>query len=272
MRAAALTIALLFGFVVGQANAGQLIALDADPGDGKPLRVMGYIAKPASAGPHPAIVVLHSCAGFSNHTLAWADALARMGYVALAIDSFQPRGFVERCTVSFPDQALDAWRARDFLARQSYVDGDQIGVLGFSMGGISALAVMERGLIEQLHPAKFKAAVALYPRCTEFSGDMVGPTLVLIGEKDDWTPAQECRDMIAGRSGIGLTRPVADRSMVRLVVYPGAYHSFDLPDLRFIDGFRAFGHWLAYDDAATRDAFKQVREFFHQTIPPAPPR
>ena len=78
--------------------------------------------------------------------------------------------------------------------------------------------------------------------------------------------------MIAGRSGIGLTRLVADRSMVRLVVYPGAYHSFDLPDLRFIDGFRAFGHWLAYDDAATRDAFKQVREFFHQTIPPAPPR
>jgi dienelactone hydrolase len=233
---------------------------------------MGYIAKPASAAPHPAIVVLHSCASFSNHTLAWADALARMGYVALAIDSFQPRGFVERCTVSFPDQALDAWRARDFLARQSYVDGDRIGVLGFSMGGISALAVMERGLIEQLHPAKFEAAVALYPRCTGFSGDMVGPTLVLIGEKDDWTPAQECRDMIAGRSGIGLTRPVADRSMVRLVVYPGAYHSFDLPDLRFIDGFRAFGHWLAYDDAATRDAFKQVREFFHQTIPPAPPR
>jgi len=80
--------------------------------------------------------------------------------------------------------------------------------------------------------------VALYPRCTDFSGDMVGPTLILIGEKDDWTPAQEGRDMIAGRSGIGLARPAA-------------YHSFDLPDL-FIDRVRVFGHWLAYDDAAKR--------------------
>jgi len=172
--------------------------------------------------------------------------------------------------VGFQDQALDAWRARDFLARQSYVDGDQIGVLGFSMGGISALAVMQRGLIEQLHPAKFKAAAALYPLCTSYSGDMVGPTLILIGEKDDWTPAQACRDMVEGRSSTGMTRHAVDRSMVRLVVYPGAYHSFDLPDLRFIEGFRAFDHWLAYDEAATRDSFKQVREFFREILPPAP--
>jgi dienelactone hydrolase len=271
VRAATSTIAFLFGLLFGHANAGQLIAVDGGPGEGKGRRLMGYIARPASAGPHPAVVILHSCGGFSNHTIAWADAVGRMGYVALAIDSFGPRGIVERCSMGFQDQALDAWRARDFLARQSYVDGDRIGVLGFSMGGISALAVMQRGLIEQLHPAKFKAAAALYPRCTEYSGDMVGPTLILIGEKDDWTPAQECRDMVAGRSGTGVTRPVADRSLVRLVVYPGAYHSFDLPDLRFVDGFRAFGHWLAYDDAAT-DSFKQVREFFRQTIPPAPTR
>ena len=112
-RASALAITLLFGLLAGQASAGQLIALDADQGEAQPLHLMGYIAKPTSAGPHPAIVVLHSCGGFSNHPLAWADALARIGDVALAIDSFQPRGFVERCTVGFQDQALDAWRARE---------------------------------------------------------------------------------------------------------------------------------------------------------------
>jgi len=38
---------------------------------------------------------------------------------------------------------------------------------------------------------------------------------------------------------------------VKLVVYPGAHHAFDVPTQR--DGRQFFGHWLKYDpDAATR--------------------
>jgi len=37
---------------------------------------------------------------------------------------------------------------------------------------------------------------------------------------------------------------------VDLIVYPGAYHDFDVPAL--VDGKKMFGHWLKYDlDAAT---------------------
>ena len=260
---------VLSGVANGDARAGQLLSFDVGAPAGKTLRFLGYLVKPAGSGPHPAVVVLHSCAGFSNHTVTWADALAQMGYVALAIDSFQPRGITERCTIGFQDQTLDAWAARDYLAGQPYVKADSIGVVGFSMGGGSALALMERGLVEQLHPDKFKVAVAFYPaRCAAYSGEMIGPTLILIGEKDDWTLARDCRDMVEGKNGLGVTRQPADRSMIEFVSYPDAWHAFDFPELRFMQGYSAFGHWIAYDDAATRAARKKVYEFLRHNLPP----
>ena len=64
---------------------------------------------------------------------------------------------------------------------------------------------------------------------------MMGPTLVLVGELDDWTPADNCRDMVAGKSGFGIARAPADRSMVDLVVYPDTHHSFLASEARSRD-------------------------------------
>jgi hypothetical protein len=38
-----------------------------------------YLARPAGAGPFPAVVVLHGCSGFSNVAVTWADRLASWG-------------------------------------------------------------------------------------------------------------------------------------------------------------------------------------------------
>ena len=38
---------------------------------------------------------------------------------------------------------------------------------------------------------------------------MTVPTLILIGELDDWTPAEECRNMVDGRDGWGISRQEA---------------------------------------------------------------
>jgi dienelactone hydrolase len=76
------------------------------------------------------------------------------------------------------------------------LDPDRIGVLGFSMGGGSALLAGERGFIEQLFPRKFRAVVAFYPVCAGRSGIMVAPALILIGALDDWTPATMCQEIV----------------------------------------------------------------------------
>ena len=37
-------------------------------------------------------------------------------------------------------------------------------------------------------------------------GNMTVPTLIMIGELDDWTPAEECRNMVEGRDDWGISR------------------------------------------------------------------
>ena len=42
--------------------------------------------RPAGAGPFPAIVLAHTCAGVGNHTEVWGGKLASWGYVVFSID------------------------------------------------------------------------------------------------------------------------------------------------------------------------------------------
>ena len=257
-------LATLIGFAV-PVHAGKFIELESGGGQSNQARIISYLARPPGNGPFPAVVVLHGCAGFHQDMLAWADRLRRWGYVALAVDSFGSRGIETACG-GFGDQPADAFRALAYLTTQPYVRADHVAALGFSMGGASVLAALERGSISGLFPDKFSAGVALYPPCSGSTGVMTAPTLVLVGALDDWTPASACEAMAAGRGEIGISRSPGDRSLVRLLVYPGAYHGFDLAGLRFSNGIEYMGHRLEYNDAATRDSIEKVRVFFRQTL------
>lgn len=223
-----------------------------------------YLARPTGTGPFPAVVVLHGCGGFDNVVVTWADRLARWGYVAVAVDSLTSRGKRTGCAGGSYDQAHDAYRALDFLASRPFVRADRIGLFGISLGAGATLAAFERGGMEKLSPRQFRSAVAFYPPCQGGSGLMMGPTLVLVGALDDWTRADDCRDMVAGKSGIGIAREPADRSMVELVVYPDTYHSFLDSERRA--GRRFMGHWLEYNEASAEDASGRVRGFFERTL------
>jgi dienelactone hydrolase len=49
---------------------------------------------------------------------------------------------------------------------------------------------------------------------------------------------------------------------VRLIVYPGTYHSFDTPR----PGRRYFGHWLEYNAAAAEAATEETRRFLAEQL------
>ena len=257
-------LATLMGFAA-QAYAGKFVEFESGGVQSNQVRIIGYLARPEGSGPFPAVVVLHGCGGFHQDMLAWADRLRHWGYVALAVDSFGPRGIEQAC-VGFGDQPADAFRALAYLKTLAYVRADQVAILGFSMGGISVLAALERGSVSDLYPDKFRAGVALYPKCSGSSGIMTAPTLVLTGALDDWNPAPECEAMAAGRSELGISRLPGDRSLVQLIIYPDAHHGFDLAGLRFSNGIKVSGHRLEYNDAVTRDSIEKVRTFFRQTL------
>jgi len=146
-------------------------------------------------------VLLHSCNGnWLRLDERWGKRIASWGYVTLSVDSFGPRGLKSTCDSNAPiDLGLDAYRALNYLARQPFVDPARVAALGFSQGGWLAFVSVERGIIEQTSQTKFRSAIAFYPPCRAFRGDMTVPTLVLVGELDDWTPADECRSMVDGR-------------------------------------------------------------------------
>jgi dienelactone hydrolase len=230
-----------------------------------PHPLQGYMRQTTGISPSPAVVLLHSCSGdWRRLDERWGKRIASWGYVTLTVDSFGPRG-LSNCSGSAPDDlALDAYRALNFLVREPFVDPDRVAVLGFALGGRLALMSVEHGAIEHLAPNKFRAAVAFYPPCRRFKGDMTVTTLILIGERDDWSSAEACRDMVDGRDEWGISRQRIEHAPVMLIVYPGAYHAFDAPNLDIPR--EVSGHHLEFNQSAADQAAKALREFLDVTI------
>ena len=222
---------------------------------GTPLN--GYLTRPPGEGPLPAVVLLHGCGGLSpNVRKTWSERLSSWGYVVLVVDSFSTRGIKDTCNRFFSDRVYDAYGALEFLSKYSFVDPQRIALMGFSAGGIATLEAVQLGGAEQLMERKFKAAIAYYPYCAVSNGDMAVPTLILIGELDDWTPAKKCQEMMAERSGRG--------SSVQLDVFKGARHGFDSAGLK--TGIEVYGHRMEYNAAAAEQSASDAHVFLRDVF------
>jgi dienelactone hydrolase len=227
----------------------------------RPLTLRGYLRRPDTAAPSPAVVLLHGCGGFPESLdESWGMRIAAWGYVALTVDSFAPRGLKNSCRGGMTaDMAFDSYQALKFLTKQQFVDPQRVIVVGFSQGGLLSLSSVERGRIENAAENKFAAAVAFYPVCSAVKGPMTVPTLILTGESDDWTPADACRKLADGEDELGVTRQKGEGIPIRLIVFPNAYHGFDLSNLRAPITY--FGHHQEYNKEATDQASEALREF-----------
>lgn len=223
---------------------------------GTPLK--GYLTRPPGEGPFPAVVVLHGCTGlFPSVRRTWSERLSSWGYVALFVDSFSTRGIHETCDRGLlADRVYDAYGALDFLSKLSFVDPQRIALSGSSAGATTTLEAVQAGGAERLMEHKFKAAIAYYPNCSAANGVISVPTLILIGELDDWTPAKKCQEMMTRRSGKG--------SAVQLDVFKGARHAFASPGLKI--GTEDYGHRVEYNAAAADQSVRDVRAFLKEAF------
>ena len=270
MTKLAQTVVVVAALVSG--NAVQCLAAESRPilveiesPLASPHPLQGYLRQVNRAGPSPAVVLLHSCHGNWAHLdERWGKPIASWGYVTLTVDSFGPRGLTS-CGDRAPDDLpMDAYRALNFLVRELFVDPARIAVLGFANGGRMAIMSVERGVLEQTSPNKFRAAIAFYPPCQKFRGDVTVPTLILIGERDDLTSAKACRDLVDGRDEWGISRQPGEGAPIKLIVYPGAYHAFDGPDLKTPKELR--GHHFEFNQLAADQSTAALHEFLDATI------
>lgn len=243
------------GFLLSCASNSDHIRFQSAPFDDKAPIISGHVYKPRGEGPFPAVIVLHACAGLDDHAHQWAKQLNEWGYVAFPIDSFGPRGVSNVCTntgrVTGMERALDAIGAVQSLWQLSFVQTEKIGIIGFSHGGIAALEATKENLsryVAKLDSIPFKAVVAYYPKCD--SGYSIAvPTMILIGEKDDWTPADNCRSLDTFE-------------MIQVNTFENAHHGFDR-----LGSFRTYGgHTLVYDAAATAKSKQLTKEFFDRYL------
>jgi dienelactone hydrolase len=226
-----------------------------------------------------ALVALHGCNGLPQDktTLSYqrnryVKMLHEAGAGVLFVDSFGPRGAGDLCAlqnakraIREPQRRLDVIGALQWLANQEGIDRQRLGVLGWSHGGQTVLAVasatngdMQKASVQ---PA---ALVAFYPGCTaankELGNTLSAPLLVMSGALDNWTPAAPCRHMVERLQSAG--------QAARYVEYPDSYHAFDsaspVRERDNVGGTRS-GKAMLGANAAARDASAQEMMQFLNT-------
>jgi carboxymethylenebutenolidase len=210
-------------------------------------KATGLLVTPAGQAPFPAVIVIQEWWGLDNWVKDQARALAREGYVALAVDLY--RGKV----TSNPDEAhqlmngLAPDRAlRDLKAAFTYLQGrpdvkkDRIGSIGWCMGGRYSLALATE-------EPRLAAAVAYYgapPTDPAAIARIKAPVLGNFGGDDKGPSPEQVKAFEAAMKTAG--------KAVDVKIYEGAPHAFA----------NVNNPWKGYREAAAKDAWARTTAFF----------
>ncbi|MFF5505618.1 dienelactone hydrolase family protein [Streptomyces roseolus] len=194
------------------------------PADG--LTMIGHLALPAGAGLRPAVLVGPEGVGLSDVERGRAEALAELGYVALAFDLHggryfdDPEEMLARCMplLADPDRMRDIGHAAlDVLRAEPRADPDRIAAVGYGTGGAIALELGRDGVdlraigtVNGLITGRPGEAARI--RCPVWAG---------VGSEDPIMPPAQREAFTAEMREAGVDW--------RLVVYGGALHAFHHP-------------------------------------------
>ena len=224
------------------------------------IRKSDVVLKPNGAGPFPAAILLHGCSGPSTNLKTWAERLRDWGYLTLRMNSFAARELKTVCgglILEERERVPDVLAAVAYLRTRKDVVADRLAIMGWSHGAgatLMSLSALHKDLKQTV-----RAAIAFYPGCRRvqpWRDDI--PTLMLLGEVDNWTPPASCQYLAKRQRGAGYD--------VTEITYPGAYHAFDSATLgpeerRVSVANGGKGATIQYNPAAAQDSVIRVREF-----------
>ncbi len=218
-----------------------------------------YVARPAAAGKHPAVIVVNEIFGVHEWIQDVCRRFARAGYVAVAPEYFfrgDPDKSLPKLTDFTAIRAIvakagheqvmgDTKTTLDWLGAQAFVAASRIGITGFCWGGAVTWMAAAR------FPA-LKAGGAWYGRIKgepgaegrkwpiEVAGELKAPVLGLYGALDKGIPVADVEAMQAAIRG----------TKSSIILYPQADHGF-LADYR-----------PSYNAAAGADAWAKLLAHF----------
>jgi dienelactone hydrolase len=221
----------------------------------------GFLAwDDSKQGPRPGVLVVHEWWGLNDYARSRAEQLAKLGYIALAADMYG-----DGKTTEHPQEAgqmankvranVDDWRKRataalDVLKSQPQCDKSKLAAIGYCFGGSTALQLAFSG-------ADVKAVVSFHGALPTPSADDVkrnkAQILVCHGADDTFIP----------ETAIKSFRDALDKSGAKyeFVAYPGAKHSFTVPDAD-----KRGNPGMKYDKSADEDSWKRMLSLFDKSF------
>ena len=219
----------------------------------------GYMAKPASAGPFPVVVVIEEIFGVHEHIKDICRRFAKLGYLAVSTELYARQGDLSKMT--------DAGQiVRDVISKapesQILSDLDDTvrwaGANGGDLGRLGVTGFCRGGYVTWLYAAhnpQLKAAVAWYGpigESTALQPDTVlavapridCPVLGLYGGKDPGIPVADIEKAATEARAAGKT--------AEIVIYPEAAHAF------FAD------YRPSYVQSAATDGWTRCQTWFHR--------
>lgn len=217
----------------------------------------GYLARPArpASDKVPGVLVVHDWMGNNAFARARADQLAKLGYVAFALDMYgqgnRAKNGDEAAKLAgafYKDFSL--FKARGLpgleeLAKQPGVDPKRLGAIGFCYGGTTVLELARAG-------ADLKGVVSFHGGLKTPNGpdakNIKGQVLILHGSIDPLVPPA---DVAAAMTDLN-----AAKVAYKFIAYPRAVHAFTNPEAG-----TDISKPAAYDPVAAEDAYAQMRRF-----------
>jgi carboxymethylenebutenolidase len=212
-------------------------------------------------GGWPAVVAIHDIFGFTPDIQRITRRFADSGYAALAPALYDGAGAPVLCVArtvrdmsrgeGAAFQRLDA--ARSFLAANSQIDGNRIGVTGFCMGGGFALYWAAQGGLQVCAP--------FYGQVPEDESALrrVCPVIAGFGELDR-SFLDQAKRLEKHLASLGIPHDVK--------IYPDVGHSFmnDHGDGLLTSLGRHTPMHAAYDESASEDSWRRMLGFFGEHL------
>lgn len=221
----------------------------------------GYLAyDDAVAGKRPGVLVVHEWWGMNDYVKRRAEQLARLGYVAFALDMYgkgtstaDPKEAGRLSGIFRNDRPFGRARAAaglNVLKNRPQVDPARIAAIGYCFGGTVVLE-MARGGADLKGVVSFHGGLAT-PNPAD-AKNIKGRVLVLHGADDTFESPAEIAAFQEEMRQAGVDW--------EMNYYGGAVHSFTNPDAG-----KAGIKGVAYNETADRRSWQAMRDFFNEIL------
>lgn len=211
-------------------------------------------------GKRPAVLVIHEWWGLNDYAKMRARELAKLGYIAMAVDMYgdgkmgdDPTAAQNLATPFYmkPEIAKPIFDAAvNRLKEYEQADANKIAAIGYCFGGAQVINLAKMG--EDL-----KGVVSFHGNLTAMPPNkdlLKAQVLVCHGATDQFVPQTEVELFKKQMDSVG--------AKYTMKIYEGATHSFTNPNATAMG--EKFKLPIAYNAAADTASWKDMQDFFHK--------